>query len=435
MKNFDFKPVYSMNKISTIFITLLISSFSYSQCKDIFIDNVYQGKNSDEYYINLYLNEGFDYESSINTIKANLDLIDFEEIEFSSRIKTDYATVYLNLKGLDTIFFYNKYNELIGSGIFKRAEYYENMITEGFIGVYKTSIFNYSQKPYYASNCKKIFIKTGLVKSENNILENKIIDTYKIDKNSIIETSHFIYSMDNADYSIISYNFPYLNSILVKHKEGKLIKLFETGKDYIFDELFISAFEFNNKPIFIAGFKRPESDYYFTAPLFYDGEEYDFKKEDKSESEDINGDFNGDGINEYVYIENPTISDDELGICVEKCDCYLKFSNKNITSIKIENCIEGKPVNEGDLNNDGIDEIGILPLWFSSCWGNYRVYTFKNGKWKYLVDPIATHCNTWTENFKPIEKDPNIDGNVIIRYTEMSEEGGFILKTKSIKVD
>jgi len=37
----------------------------------------------------------------------------------------------------------------------------------------------------------------------------------------------------------------------------------------------------------------------------------------------------------------------------------LKFSNNDIPSIKIENCIGEKPVNEGDLNNDGKDEIEI----------------------------------------------------------------------------
>jgi len=67
--------------------------------------------------------------------------------------------------------------------------------------------------------------------------------------------------------------------------------------------------------------------------------------------------------------------------------------------------------------------------------GRYFVYSLKNGKWKYLVEPISTHCNTCEEDLKPIKKDPNVDGNVIIKYTEMFEVGYFILKSKSIKVD
>ena len=435
-----------MNKISTILITLLVTSFSYAQCESIFIRDAYQFNNTDEYYINLYLNEGFDYESSVNIIEENLDLLIFEDkhTEISrKRIKIDCATKYFNLKGLETIYFYNKYNELIGSGIFKRAELYDNFERD-FIAVYKPSISDNSQKPYYASNCELHFTKTELVKTENKNLENKIISTYKIDKNSIYKTSHFKYSKDNSDYSIISYEFPNLNSILVKHKEGKLKKLYETlGKNYILRELFISAFEYNNKPIFIVGFGKPDSGYQEIIPLFYDGEEYDFKSGDRSGSENTKGDFNGDGVYEYVHMENPEFpivvgpieEGDDVQDCVGKCVCYLKFSNNNIPSIIIENCIGGKPVSLGDLNNDGTDEIGILPQWWSSCWMSYKVYTFKNGNWKYLVEPIKTHCNSWTENFKIIEKDPKIDGNVIIRYTEMSEDMDFITKTKSIKVD
>lgn len=435
-----------MNKILTIFITLLITFFSSAQCNNIFIRDAYQFSNTNEYYINLYLNEGFDYESSIDIIEKNLDLLIFEDEhnEISrKRIKIDYATKYFNIKELDTIYFYNEYNELIGSGIFKRAELYDNF-ERSFIAVYKPLISDNTQKPYYVSNCEFQFTKTELVKTENLDLENKIINTYKIDKNSIYKTNHFKYSKDNSNYSIISYEFPYLNSILVKYKEGKLIKLYETlGKSYILDELFISAFEYNNKPIFIAGFGKPDSGYYEIIPLFYDGEEYDFKSGDRSGIENTKGDYNGDGLFEYVHIDNPEFplvvvpieEGDDIQDCVGKCDCYLKFSNNNIPSIKLENCIGGKPVSLGDLNNDGTDEIGILPQWWSSCWMSYKVYTLKNGEWKYLVDPIRTHCNSWTENFKIIEKDPNINGNVIIRYNDFNDpDNPFIPKTKSIKV-
>src|SRR5690606_20086413 len=134
-------------------------------------------------------------------------------------------------------------------------------------------------------------------------------------------------------------------------------------------------------------------------------------------------------------IENPTMSDDEYGECVGNCSCYLRFSDKDISPIKIENCIGGTPENLGDLNNDGTNEIGIYVNWWSSLGSRYQVYTFKNGEWKYLVKPISTHCHSCPENYKPIAKDRNSKGNVIIKYTEMSENGEFILKSKSLKVN
>lgn len=414
-----------------------------SQCEEIFIGRVFQFNDSDEFYLNISFKDQLDYESSVRTIKSNLDLLVFEgEGILRKRIKKDFVEEYFNHRGLDTIYFYDRNNELIGSGVFVRAEYVDYFVEdEQFISVYKPLI-PFSNKPYYASNCKINIKKTELVSVKNDSLENKIIETFKIDRNSIIETTHFVYSKDKANYSVISYDFPYLNSILVKHKEGKIIKIYETEGNHIVDDFLISAFEINNKPILIVSFKKPDSGYYFETPLFYDGEAYKFKSDNWSGVENTKGDYNGDGVYEYVYMENPEfpivvapIEEEGIQDCVDSCDCYLKFSNNNIPSIKIENCIGGIPENLGDLNNDGIDEVGILPQWWTSCWMNYKVYTFKNGKWKYLIEPITTHCNSWTKDFKIIEKDPNIEDNVIIRYTEMSRDLGIVTKVKSIKVN
>jgi len=441
-----------------------------SQCKDIFIGSVYQFENTDEYYINLFFNEGFEYKSSINTIMDNLDLLVFEDDGISrKRIKLDYATKYFNLKKLDTIYFYNNFNELIGSGIFKRAEYVDHMIQEDFIAVYKPFISHNSQKPFYASNCKISNKKTKWIKSENKDLENKIISTYNINRSSMLKIYHFTnyesnttYSMVSYDYLKVTYDFPYLNSFIVKYKNGKLTKIYETGSDYILDDIFISAFTFNNNPIIIVDVTRPESDYFDTVPLFYDGEGYNFKKGDRSGSEEskedlvtdndltndkdikipkdaVKGDFNGDGKLEYMWLIPPkivnTTGEEGMSECADgNCTAFIKFSDKSIPSIKINNCIAGIPDNLGDLNKDGTDEIGLLPGWFTSCWRSYYVWTLKNSQWVYAVQPFNTHCIQWDEEIKPIEIDLNKDGHVIIRYSEFTEEEGIITKTKSVPI-
>ncbi|WP_100609978.1 hypothetical protein [Confluentibacter lentus] len=428
-----------MKKNLAIIITILILSNSYSQCKDIFIGNLYQFKNNDlflakildnnssDYYIDIFFKDEFD--------KNNLDLKTIDDFENSRQtIKKEIAIKAFNLKGLDTIYFYSNSNELIGYGIYKQSEYYENMIESRYIATYTPYLYDSSQKPYYASNCKTSHRNTKWIESANNVLENKILNTYKINKSSIIKVSHFTDSNSTTTYSIISYSLPDLNSIIVKYQNEKLTKIYETGSDYILDDMFISSFEYNNNPIIITELTLPESDYFDNAPIFYNGEEYSFKKGDRSDTENAKGDFNGDGITEYIFIEKPTFAD-EYGECIGNCNCYLKFTNENITPIKIENCIGGIPENLDDLNNNGNDEIGIQVNWWSPLGGRYQVFTFKNGEWKYLVDPISTHCYSCPENYKPIEKDPDIEGNVIIRYTEMLQDGEFTLKSKSIKVD
>jgi hypothetical protein len=146
----------------------------------------------------------------------------------------------------------------------------------------------------------------------------------------------------------------------------------------------------------------------------------------------IKGDFNGDGVLDYMWLVAPKIDNDGMD-CVGDCTSYIKFSDSNIPYIKISNCIGGIPVNEGDLNKNGTDEIGLLPGWFTSCWRSYNVWTILNGKWEYAVEPFSTHCNQWDEGVKPIEIDLNRDGYVIIRYSELTDVD-IITKSKSVRV-
>ena len=144
------------------------------------------------------------------------------------------------------------------------------------------------------------------------------------------------------------------------------------------------------------------------------------------------GDFNGDGKIDSMWLIPPKIAGNELD-CIGACNSYIKFSDTNVPSIKVENCIGGMPTNLGDLNQNGTDEIGLLPEWFSSYWSAYHVWTYINNKWVQAVPPFSTHTNQWNKGVKPIEVDKNKAGNVIIRYSELSGVD-IVTKSKSIKI-
>ena len=149
-------------------------------------------------------------------------------------------------------------------------------------------------------------------------------------------------------------------------------------------------------------------------------------------SDAVSGDFNGDGEPDYMWLQEPEIDasgEDCLGGCVS----YIKFSDPSIPEIEVPNSIGGTPSNHGDLNGDGTDEIGLLPGWFSSCWRDYFVWTFKNASWSYAVDPFSTHCNQWDKGTLPIEIDPSRSGNVIIRYSELDDDLNILARSKSLK--
>ena len=143
-------------------------------------------------------------------------------------------------------------------------------------------------------------------------------------------------------------------------------------------------------------------------------------------------DANGDGVDEYMWIVEPEIIDEAE--CKGPCDSYVKFSDTSIPTLKINQCLGGTIENLGDLNDDGGDEIGIYPDWFTSAWHSYRVWTLQNKSWTYPVKPFTVWFDHLESGRKMIRKDPRKKGYVIIRETEMDEEMMPVVREKSIKI-
>lgn len=100
----------------------------------------------------------------------------------------------------------------------------------------------------------------------------------------------------------------------------------------------------------------------------------------------IYGDFNGDGKFEYAYSKlvkkgygNPV----EDGVPDE---FEIRFSDNSINPIKV-GCCSFKLINEGDLNNDGADEISIFQKPMNGCSGMVITFNINNGK--YLFTPFS----------------------------------------------
>lgn len=145
-------------------------------------------------------------------------------------------------------------------------------------------------------------------------------------------------------------------------------------------------------------------------------------------------DVDGDGVKEYAYLTPAPIDTTQEMTCLDdSCTSIIRFSNKTIPGLKIPNCLDAAIDMLGDLNNDGKDEIGINPQWWTSCWSGYHVYTLKNGKWINAVPVISTHCNQWEQGVKPIQKDPKKPGYVIIHYSQLTDDD-IVTKTKSIPI-
>lgn len=153
---------------------------------------------------------------------------------------------------------------------------------------------------------------------------------------------------------------------------------------------------------------------------------------DKTSPPMIVGKFKDSTITMATLIA-PKLNKDGTACLDSNCMAYIKFSDTNIHPIPVKHCIGGKLENLGDLNGDGKDEIGLLPEWFTSCWRDYLVYTYKNNEWINAVPPIPTHCNQWEANIKPIVKDSLNKGYVVIHYSEFDDKN-IVTKSKIIAI-
>jgi len=108
----------------------------------------------------------------------------------------------------------------------------------------------------------------------------------------------------------------------------------------------------------------------------------------------ITGDFDGDGQLEKAWVVQPSFkSYDE---CEGRCTSKIYFSDYSIPIITYDGSIDLNINNLGDLNNDGIDEIGAERVWFQSTRQFYSVYVMCHSNWKEaIVVDIHTMESTW----------------------------------------
>ena len=152
-----------------------------------------------------------------------------------------------------------------------------------------------------------------------------------------------------------------------------------------------------------------------------------------NEQDTIIGNFTGNGI-DTLYVERVVACncnvekgynkeehfaheiDDEL------VKYYLTSTNPALGKVELFGYASLSPrlVNEGDLDGNGTCEVGYLPVWRLSQWRIYHLFTFIDGKWKYLIDPETE------------VKDEN-GGETLLETGYLLRGSGFEIATPSVR--
>ncbi|MVN76070.1 hypothetical protein GO988_07010 [Hymenobacter sp. HMF4947] len=144
----------------------------------------------------------------------------------------------------------------------------------------------------------------------------------------------------------------------------------------------------------------------------------------------VQGDFDGDGTAEYVWLVPPKIDSTDVD-CVGECTSYLTSSNPALRPYVLQTAIGGMLAVYHHLGAGRRDYVGIAPAWFMGCWSRYFVLTYRPSGGQLGVKPFSTHCDQWEHDSIPIARDSAHAGHVLIHYTDMAA-GDFAVKTKSV---
>lgn len=144
----------------------------------------------------------------------------------------------------------------------------------------------------------------------------------------------------------------------------------------------------------------------------------------------VQGDFDGDGTAEYVWLVPPETDSTDYD-CVGECTSYLTSSNPALRPYALESAMGGELTTFHHLGAGRRDYVGIDPARLMGCWNSYYVLTYRAGGWQLGVKPFSTHCDQWEKDSIPIARDRAHAGQVLIHYTDMAA-GDFAVKTKSV---
>ena len=144
----------------------------------------------------------------------------------------------------------------------------------------------------------------------------------------------------------------------------------------------------------------------------------------------VQGDFDGDGTTEYVWLVPPERDSTDYD-CVGDCTSYLISSNPTLKPYALKPAVGGELTTFHHLGAGRRDYVGIAPALLMGCWNSYYVLTYRPSGWQLGVEPFSTHCDQWEKDTIAVARDNAHAGHVLVHYTDMAA-GDFVVKTKSV---
>jgi hypothetical protein len=158
----------------------------------------------------------------------------------------------------------------------------------------------------------------------------------------------------------------------------------------------------------------------------------------KSRNRQLFGDFNGDGLSDYVFVDSPVLlsetekneKTDTYNMCKGKCTSVINFSAPSLEAIAVEGAYQSQLENLKDLNGDGADEIGFWNIKPNTK----SLYIFDATNSTLLTPPVVINTNVH-KNLRLIDIIKKT-GPKKITITHSSEQNGkWVLESTVIELE
>lgn len=151
----------------------------------------------------------------------------------------------------------------------------------------------------------------------------------------------------------------------------------------------------------------------------------------------IVGNFSGSQIDTLICEPLDSISDPTYQGVHYRWRVYA--TNGSVEDVLIDNTIRINFVKEGDLDGDGAEEWGYKTIWETSNWMLYHVYTYKDRKPQYLIEPSSiwdihldpnNNCGVFTSEEDIVESYSS--DSVKLKFSDVRNDGEDFLLIDSI---
>lgn len=147
----------------------------------------------------------------------------------------------------------------------------------------------------------------------------------------------------------------------------------------------------------------------------------------------IIGRFNGIDID--TLIVEPTDTTKERAMW----DWTIYSKKNSVDTLILTQRYSVKMIQEGDLDGNGTDEFGIRREVEQGTWDSYFIYSYNNGEWQYLINPIWTYSTHFYEelnNGNDVAESTDKSNVIKVRFSDVRNNGeDFLILDTLIQVN